>query len=109
MNSAILITNKLDSFKTKLIACFSGFTKSSADTLAWISIVALNLTFVPSIVAVMSGMTDRMPPLDIALIVWASLLLFFVRSAIIKDMLMVFTIGLGFAVQVVLLGMTFFA
>ena len=102
------INYKLENYKAKFLSYFSGFTKSTADTIAWLAIVVLNLAFVPSIIAVMSGLSDRMPPLDIALVVWSGLLLFFIRSAILKDMLMVFTIGLGFVAQVFLLGMTFF-
>ena len=56
----------------------------------------------------MAHATDRMPPLDITLMVWGGLLLYFLRSAILKDILMLVTIGLGFAVQAILLGLIFF-
>ena len=102
------INVRIKEARDKFLGYFSGFTKTTADTISWLSIVVLNLVFVPSYVAVMSGITDKMPQLDVALIVWTGLLLFFIRSAILKDMLMVFTIGVGFALQVILLGMTFF-
>jgi hypothetical protein len=63
---------------------------------------------VPGFLAVMAHVTDRMPPLDIILMVWGGLLLYFVRSAIMKDMLMVVTIGIGFAIQAIMLGLIFF-
>jgi hypothetical protein len=52
--------------------------------------------------------SNKMPPLDIALMLWTGLLLYFVRSAILKDMLMVVTIGFGFAIQAVMLGLIYF-
>lgn len=105
MNKMIV---NVDKAKSEFFKFFSGFTKSSADTLAWLAVVVLNLVFVPSIVAVMTGATDKLPQLDVALIVWTGLLLYFVRSAILRDMVMVVTIGLGFAAQAFLLGLTFF-
>ena len=99
---------KLNILKEKFIQYFEGFSKASADTFAWISVVMLICATVPGFLAVMAHVTDRMPPLDIILMVWGGLLLYFVRSAIMKDMLMVVTIGLGFAVQAILLGLIFY-
>ena len=95
-------------WKEKLISYFEGFSKASADTFAWISIVVLMGATVPGFLAVMAKVTDKMPPLDITLMLWTGLLLYFIRSAILKDMLMVVTIGLGFAIQAILLGLIFF-
>jgi len=63
---------------------------------------------IPGFIAVLAGATDKMPPLDITLMLWTGLLLYFVRSAILKDMLMVVTIGFGFAIQAVMLGLIYF-
>ena len=57
----------------------------------------------------MAHATDRMPPLDVTLMIWLGLLIYFVKSAILKDMLMVVTIGIGFAIQAILLGLIFFS
>jgi len=99
---------KFNQLKNTVFSYFEGFTKATADTFAWISIVVLIASTIPGFIAVMAGATDKMPPLDITLLVWASLLLYFVRSAILKDMLMVVTIGFGFAVQAILLGLIYF-
>jgi hypothetical protein len=99
---------KLNILKEKFIQYFEGFSKASADTFAWISVVMMICATVPGFLAVMAHVTDRMPPLDIILMVWGGLLLYFVRSAIMKDMLMVVTIGIGFAVQAIMLGLIFF-
>ena len=94
--------------KTKLQNYFENLPKAVADVFAWISIVILCLCNVPGYFALMSGVTDNTPPLDISLLVWIGLLLYFIRSVIIKDMLNVLTIGIGFGIQVILLGTIFF-
>jgi hypothetical protein len=99
---------KFNEWKKDLISYFEGFSKASADTFAWISVVVLLGATVPGFLAVMAKVTDKMPPLDITLMLWTGLLLYFIRSAILKDMLMVVTIGLGFAIQAILLGLIFF-
>jgi hypothetical protein len=99
---------KLNLIKQKFLEYFEGFSKASADTLAWISVICIMASTIPGFLAVMAHATDRMPPLDITLMVWGGLLLYFLRSAILKDMLMLVTIGLGFAAQAILLGLIFF-
>lgn len=98
----------LTELKEKLQNYFSGLTKATADTLAWISILIFNAATIPTFIAVMSGHSEKMPPLDIVLMIWIGLLLYFIRSVVLKDMLMVVTLGLGFAVQAILLGLIFF-
>ena len=100
--------DKINKFKQAMIHFFEGFSKASADTFAWISVIFIIGSTIPGFFAVMAHATDRMPPLDITLMIWVGLLLYFVRSAILKDMLMVVTIGLGFATQAILLGLIFF-
>ena len=95
-------------YKSKVQNYFENLPKALADVFAWISIVVLCLCNVPGYFALMSGVTDQSPPLDISLLVWIGLLLYFVRSVIIKDMINVLTIGIGFAIQVILLGLIFF-
>jgi hypothetical protein len=94
--------------KNKLQNYLENLPQAVADVLAWISIVVLCLCNVPGYFALMSGVTDSTPPLDISLLIWVGLLLYFIRSVIIKDMLNVATIGIGFAIQVLLLGVIFF-
>ena len=102
------VMDTLISWKEKSVNFFESFPKASADVFAWISIVILCLSNVPSYYALMTGVTDKTPPLDISLIVWSGLLLYFFRSAILKDMIMVATIGFGFAIQLIFLGLIYF-
>lgn len=80
----------------------------SAETLGWIAVIVLHSATVPSLLAVMAGLTDRLPGVDLVLLVWTGLSLMFVRAAVQKDMLNVVTIGFGFIVQAVLMALIFF-
>lgn len=77
-------------------------------TLEWFSVLLLHAAFIPTYLSVWSGLSDRLPSLDVALIVWTSLLLLFFRSVILKDTLNIVTIGLGFTIQIFFLGFIFF-
>jgi hypothetical protein len=46
--------------------------------------------------------------MDVVLIVWLSLSLAFVRAVVLKNMLNIVTIGLGFLIQAVFLTLIFF-
>lgn len=94
--------------RNKVVEFFSGWTKATADTLAWASILIFNAATIPTLIAVMSGHSEKMPSLDITLLIWMGLILYFIRSVVLKDMLMIVTIGIGFAVQAALLGLIFF-
>ena len=80
----------------------------SSETLGWLAIVLLHAATLPSMLAVMGGLTDRMPPLDMVLLVWTGLTLLFVRAAVLKDMLNLITIGFGFILQATLTALIFF-
>lgn len=100
--------NFLNSFRQFFVSMFANFSQNTADTFAWLAILVLNCATIPSLLAVKTGLSDKMPSLDLTLLLWAGILLFFIRSAILKDMLMVLTIGFGFAIQAILLGLIFF-
>ena len=68
----------------------------SADTIGWIAILCLHSVTLPSMIALMLGVTDNVPPVDMVIILWAALGLFFLKSIIKKDILNLVTIGLGF-------------
>lgn len=80
----------------------------SAETLGWMAILFLHSATVPALLALMAGLTDNPPPVDVVLMVWAGLLLLFTKAAIQKDMLNIFTIGIGFVVQAVFMILIFF-
>ena len=90
-----------DFFKNKI-------SHISAETFGWLAAIVLHASTLPSLLAVMSGLTDRLPAVDLVLLVWAGLSLMFVKAAVQKDMLNVVTIGFGFIVQAMMMALIFF-
>ena len=82
--------------------------KISADTLAWVTNIVLHCATIPSLLALMTGLTDKTPPVDIVLMLWAALGLLFFRAVILKDLLNIITIGVGFMLQAIALILIFF-
>jgi hypothetical protein len=80
----------------------------SSETFGWLAVVVLHSATIPSLFAVMAGLTDRMPAVDLVLLVWTGLALLFVKAAVQKDMLNIVTIGLGFIAQAVMMALIFF-
>ena len=80
----------------------------SAETFGWLAVIVLHSATIPSLLAVMSGLTDKMPAVDLVLLCWGGLTLLFVKATVQKDMLNVVTIGLGFIVQAVMMALIFF-
>lgn len=84
------------------------FTAISSETFGWLAIIVLHASTVPSLLAVMAGLTDRLPGVDLVLLVWTGLTLLFIKAAVQKDMLNVVTIGFGFIIQAVMMALIFF-
>jgi len=84
------------------------FAHVSAETIGWVAILLLHGATIPGLIALMTGLTDSTPPVDVVLMLWAGLLMFLAKAAIQKDLLNMMTIGLGFMIQAVLLILIFF-
>ena len=80
----------------------------SAETFGWLAAIVLHSATVPSMLAVMAGLTVRLPGVDLVLLVWTGLTLLFVKATIQKDMLNIVTIGFGFIIQATLMALIFF-
>lgn len=80
----------------------------SADTLGWLAIILLHCSTVPTLLALLTHLSDKTPSVDIILFVWAGLVLLFGRSVLLKDTLNSVTNALGFIVQAVLLALIVF-
>jgi hypothetical protein len=80
----------------------------SAETLGWLAVIFIHGATIPTLLAVMTGLSDRTPSVDIVLLMWTGLLLMFGRAVVLKDMLNVITIGLGFIIQSVLMALILF-
>jgi hypothetical protein len=82
--------------------------KVSAETLGWLAVVVIHCATIPTLLALLTGLSDSVPNLDIVLFMWAGLVLLFFRAVVLKDMLNVITIGLGFIVQACIMAMILF-
>ena len=88
--------------------CKVHITQATAETIAWVGILLIHAATIPTMIALMAGLTDKTPPVELVLFIWGGLALFFVKAAIVKDMLNVITIGFGFIVHAVILSLVLF-
>ena len=82
--------------------------KISSETLGWLAVILFNCTLIPTLLALMTGLSDRTPSLDIVGFIWAGLVLLFFRAIVLRDMLNIITIGIGFMVQASLMALILF-
>jgi hypothetical protein len=82
--------------------------KVSADTLGWLAVVVIHCATIPTLLALLTGLSDTVPNLDIVMFMWAGLVLLFFRAVVLRDMLNIITIGLGFIIQAVIMAMILF-
>lgn len=80
----------------------------SANTLGWITIVLLHFASVPTLLAVLLGASDRLPPVDLMIFVWSALITLFFKALIDRNALYVATICMGFAAQTLIMGLILF-
>jgi hypothetical protein len=80
----------------------------SADTLGWLAAILLHAATVPTMLALITGLSDRPPSLDLVLFMWSALVLLFLRAIVLRDNLNIITIGLGFIVQAVMMALVLF-
>ena len=83
-------------------------SKISADTLGWLAAIVLHCATVPSLLALMTGLSDHVPSLDVVAFLWAGLVLLFLRAIVLKDTLNIITIGVGFIVQAAMMALILF-
>ena len=88
--------------------CKNKLTVATADTIYWISILIIHAATIPTLLAVVSGLTEKMPSIDLVLFTWAGLSLMFIRATILKDMLNIVTIGFGFIIHATIMALILF-
>jgi hypothetical protein len=84
------------------------FVAVSAETLGWVAVILVHLATIPTLIAILTGLTEKTPPVDLVLLAWAGLFLFFVKATISKDLLNIVTIGFGFFIQACLMALIIF-
>jgi hypothetical protein len=80
----------------------------SADTLGWLAIILIHASTIPTLLALLTGLSDNVPNLDIVLFMWSGLALLFFRAVVMRDLLNIITIGVGFIAQAVIMAMILF-
>ena len=100
---------KLETFLNSLRAWLEQhWPKVSAETLGWLAVVIIHCATIPTLLALLTGLSDTVPNLDIVLFMWTGLVLLFARSVVLKAMLNIVTIGMGFITQAVIMAMILF-
>jgi hypothetical protein len=61
--------------------------KISADTMNWLAAIVIHCATLPSLLALLTGLSDKTPTLDVVLMMWAGLILLFTRAVVLKDTL----------------------
>ena len=84
------------------------FSKISADTLGWLAAIVIHCATIPTLLALLTGLSDRTPSLDVVLFMWTGLVLLFGKAIILKDTLNIITIGVGFIAQATIMAMILF-
>jgi len=80
----------------------------SSETIGWLAIILIHCSTIPPILALLLGVSDHLPSIDVVAFMWAGLVLMFIRALLTKDTLNVITIGVGFIIQAMLLGLLVF-
>ena len=76
--------------------------KVSAHTLGWVAIILLFLANIPTLLAVLMGKSDILPPVDLMVFLYAGMIALFFKALIEKNSLYIATICLGFASHAVM-------
>lgn len=82
--------------------------KLTADTMGWLAAIVLHCATVPSLLALMTGLSDRAPTVDIIMFIYTGLILLFAKAIILKDQLNIITIGSGFIAQAAIMAFILF-
>lgn len=106
----------MESFKMNAVNFYKKFAaefersirKVSIDSVGWTALIALHAVTVPSLLGLMTGLTDNTPPIDMIIILWAALGLFYIKSILERNFVALNIIGFGFIGQSILMALIFF-
>ena len=108
----MVMKNNLQTNLTKFKKMMKSFKENigilSAEALGWVGVLLVNLATIPTMIAVLAGLTEKGPSVDVVILLWLGLLMFFIKSVITKNVLNIITIGVGFFAQATLLALIVF-
>jgi len=76
-----------------------------AEIGGWIGMVLIHGATIPTSLAVIMGWSDHLPPLDMILMVWVGLMLFFIRALARFDWLYLVSNAVGFTLNTIILAL----
>jgi hypothetical protein len=87
----------------KLTEWYNWIVKSFGEICGWIGLILIHGSTLPATYLAIKGEPTVLPPLSMVILIWSGLLLFFIRSAIMKDKLYMLSNGIGFFMQSIML------
>ena len=79
-----------------------------AEIGGWIGMVLIHGATIPTSISVIMGWSDTLPPLDMILMIWIGLALFFLRAIARIDWLYLVSNAIGFILNSILLAIIIF-
>ena len=89
----------------KMTEWYNWIVRQFGEICGWIGLIMIHGSTVPVTYLAIKGEAVMLPPLSMVILIWTGLLLFFIRSAIMKDKLYMISNGVGFFMQSVMLAM----
>ena len=89
----------------KMTEWYNWIVRQFGEICGWIGLILIHGSTVPVTYLAIKGEAVLLPPLSMVILIWSGLLLFFIRSAIMKDKLYMISNGIGFFMQSVMLAM----
>lgn len=80
----------------------------SAETLGWLAVILIHSATIPTLLAMLAGLSDRTPTVDMVLLIWAGLGALFCQAIVQKNTLITITVAIGFMLQATILALIFF-
>lgn len=108
MNTEILKLKVTQFFNNCILEFKNSIRKVSIDAIGWTALIALHAVTVPSLLGLMAGITDNTPPIDMVILLWAALGLFYIKSTLERNFVALNIIGFGFIGQSILMALIFF-
>lgn len=104
-----VVKDMISQFFIKLWSEFKASIRQvSIDGIGWTGLIALHAVTIPSLFGLMTGLTDNTPPIDMVIILWAAMALFYIKAILEKNVISLIIIGLGFIMQSILMALVFF-
>ena len=97
-------------FLTKIGAwpVWSMLRTAIGESFGWVAILILHSATIPNLLAYKEGLIEQPMEFDVVIFIWTALVLMFIKGLVNREWLNTVTIGIGFIVQAVLLGVLVF-